>query len=80
MSQHTLKINQKVKIEPISEQEKEYYPWGWVDNMDDYVREIVTISTHVDEQYPDYIGHQECYTVKENIWTWDIRNLSIIEE
>lgn len=80
MSQHTLKINQKVKIEPISEQEKEYYPWGWVDNMDDYVGEIVTISTHVDEQYPYYIGHQECYTVKENIWTWDIRNLSIIEE
>lgn len=37
MFQHTLKIGQKVKIEPISEQEKEYYPWGWVEEMDKYV-------------------------------------------
>lgn len=27
MSQHTLKIGQKVKIEPISEYKKQYYPW-----------------------------------------------------
>lgn len=48
--------------------------------MNEHIGKIVTISTHVDEKYPDYIGHQECYTVKENIWTWDIRNLSIVED
>lgn len=79
MSKHTLKIGQKVKIEPISEEDKEYYPWGWVPEMNVHVGEIVTISAFVDEEYPDYIGQYECYTVKENIWTWDIRNLSIVE-
>lgn len=79
MFQHTLKIGQKVKIEPISEQEKEYYPWGWVEEMDKYVGQIVTISSHVKQKYPDHIGNQECYTVKENIWTWHIRNLSIVK-
>ena len=80
MSQHTLKIGQKVKIEPISEYKKQYYPWGWVPEMDNHVGQIVTITGYVDEEYPDYIGRQECYTVKENIWTWDIRNLSIVED
>ena len=79
MVQHTLKIGQKVEIKPISETKKQHYPWGWVDDMDAHVGQIVTISAFVDEEYPDYIGRQECYTVKENIWTWDIRNLSIIE-
>ena len=80
MSQHTLKIGQKVKIEPISEDAKEYYPWGWVKEMDEFVGQIVTISDHIYEKYEDYIGHQECYAVKENIWTWDIRNLSIVKD
>jgi hypothetical protein len=80
MSQHTLKIGQKVKIDPISENKKEYYPWSWVDDMNKHVGKIVTISSQVDEQYPDYIGKQECYTIKENIWTWDIQNLSIVED
>ena len=31
MSKHTLKIGQKVKIEPISEKEKEYHTWSWVE-------------------------------------------------
>lgn len=44
MFQHTLKIGQKVKIEPISEQEKEYYPWGWVEEMDKSLQYLHTLN------------------------------------
>ena len=70
------KIGQKVKINPVSESEKFDYPWGWVDEMDKYVGQIVTILDTVDEEYPvideeawGHRGDPECYTVEENIWT-----------
>ena len=52
MDSGTLKIGQKVEVIPISEEQKEYYPWGWVDEMDKYIGEILTISGYVNEEYP----------------------------
>lgn len=51
MDSGTLKIGQKVEVIPISEEQKEYYPWGWVDEMDKYIGEILTISGYVNEEY-----------------------------
>ena len=48
--------------------------------MNNHIEKIVTISRYIKERYPDYIGYQECYTVKENDWTWDIRSLSLYEK
>lgn len=83
----TLKIGQKVEVIPISEEQKEYYPWGWVDEMDKYIGEILTISGYVNEEYPvideeswGHRGNPECYTVKENDWTWSITSFLVIEE
>lgn len=87
MDSGTLKIGQKVEVIPISEEQKEYYPWGWVDEMDKYIGEILTISGYVNEEYPvideEAWGHRsnpECYTVKENDWTWSITSFLVIEE
>lgn len=81
------KIGQKVKINPVSESEKFDYPWGWVDEMDKYVGQIVTILDTVDGEYPvideeawGNRGNPECYTVEENTWTWAASNLSLVEE
>lgn len=74
------KIGQKVKINPVSEAQKDYYPWGWVDDMNNYVGQIATISGYVTEQYPDYNRYQKCYTVKENDWTWSHMNLQRYEK
>lgn len=80
------KVGQKVKINPVSDIEKEDYPWGWVDEMDAYVGQVVTISGIVSEEYPvideeawGYRGAPECYTVEENTWTWVASNLSLVE-
>lgn len=87
MDTGTLKIGQKVEVIPISESQKEYYPWGWVDEMDKYIGEILTISGYVNEEYPvideeawGHRGNPECYTVKENDWTWSITSFLVIEE
>lgn len=81
------KIGQKVRINPVSESAKFDYPWGWVDEMDKYVGQIVTILDTVDEEYPvideeawGHRGNPECYTVEENTWTWAASNLSLVEE
>ena len=87
MDSGTLKIGQKVEVIPISEEQKEYYPWGWVDEMDKYIGEILTISGYVNEEYPvideeawGHRGNPECYTVKENDWTCSITSFLVIEE
>lgn len=87
MDSGTLKIGQKVEVISISEEQKEYYPWGWVDEMDKYIGEILTISGYVNEEYPvideeawGHRGNPECYTVKENDWTWSITSFLVIEE
>ena len=71
MDSGTLKIGQKVKINPISKNAKEHYPWGWNSEMDHRVGKIVTIS---------HILKNGSYLVEENIWTWDKKNLNIVEE
>ena len=64
-------IGQKVKINPLSKEEKNHYFGGWTNPMDDYIGQIVTIKEHVG------FG---CYLVEENVWLWDSINLSLIEE
>lgn len=81
------KVGQKVKINPVSESAKENYPWGWVDEMDAYVGQVVTILDIVGGDYPvideevwGNRGTPECYTVEENTWTWAASNLSLVDE
>ena len=55
--------------------------------MDKCIGEILTISGYVNEEYPvideeawGHRGNPECYTVKENDWTWSITSFLVIEE
>lgn len=72
----TLKIGDRVRIEPLTDREKRYYPHSWSYRMDQYVGRVTRITDIlINDESKIYV--LSCDNGK---WAWSDQNLVLVRE